>query len=180
MTNYSYESLSRIEKAFAYQSIDDLSGLPYPGSLTTYNGGGYIADLSISPYESSLTMTELQNLMWIDKWTRGVFVEFTIYNPNVNLFAYVNYLFEFPREGSVIPYTRIMAFQVYKPPGIQGVINSICLCIYCLVIFYFLFKQIKELKLMGFKKYLRSAWNMLECTVIITSFFSNWDVQFEG
>jgi polycystin 1L2 len=32
-------------------------------------------------------MSELEQDGWIDRYTRAVFVEFTVYNPGVNLFA---------------------------------------------------------------------------------------------
>ena len=41
-----------------------------------------------------------------------MFLEFTVYNPNMNLFAYIIYLFEFPSTGGVLPFTRVMTFQV--------------------------------------------------------------------
>ena len=48
-----------------------------------------------------------------------MFLEFTVYNPNVNLFAYVNYLMEFPATGGVLPSPRIISFQIYS--GKSGV-----------------------------------------------------------
>ena len=51
---------------------------------------------------------------WIDYYTRAVFLEFTVYNPNVNLFSYVNYLMEFPATGGIIASPRIISFQIYS------------------------------------------------------------------
>ena len=57
-------------------------------------------------------LTRLRGWNWIDRRTRAVFLEFTVFNPNTNLFAYVEYLFEFPTIGGVIPKPRVSAFQV--------------------------------------------------------------------
>lgn len=80
--------------------------------MATYGGGGYVADLGISEYHATKQLTKLLNYSWVDHYTRSVFLEFTIYNPNMNLFAYVNYLFEFPSTGGVLPFERVMSFQV--------------------------------------------------------------------
>ena len=80
--------------------------------MAMYSGGGYVADLGISEYHAAKQIEKLINDSWVDHFTRSVFLEFTIYNVNTNLFAYVNYLFEFPATGGVIPVERVMSFQV--------------------------------------------------------------------
>ena len=37
--------------------------------------------------------------LWVGKATRAVFVDFTVYNPNVNLFCVIQIVFEFPATG---------------------------------------------------------------------------------
>ena len=87
-------------------------GLPYSGIQATYGGGGYVADLGTSAYRANKQLNLLRNASWVDRYTRAVFLEFTLYNPNINLFAYVNYLFEMPATGGVLPFERVMSFQV--------------------------------------------------------------------
>lgn len=61
------------------------------GTLATYGGGGYVKVLD--KYGSELTSTPIQailalkNALWMDKITRAIFLEFTVYNGNVNLFC---------------------------------------------------------------------------------------------
>ena len=71
-----------------------------------------MADLSTSPLKAVRLLTQLREYNWVDYYTRAVFLEFTVYNPNVNMFAYVNYVFEFPPIGGVLPYPRVMSFEV--------------------------------------------------------------------
>ena len=40
--------------------------------------------------------------MWIDRSTRVVMVDFTVYNANVNLFCVVKLAFEFPPTGGLM------------------------------------------------------------------------------
>ena len=46
----------------------------------------------------------MQNMIdghWIDEFTRAVFVEFLIYNPNTNMYGVMLSVFEFTADGGV-------------------------------------------------------------------------------
>lgn len=45
----------------------------------------------------------LQQQNWIDVRTRAVFIEFSLYNANVNLFASVTLLVEYLSTGGAVP-----------------------------------------------------------------------------
>ena len=66
----------------------------------------------------------LKDNNWLDYYTRAIFMEFTVYNPNTNLFSYVNYVMEFAPMGSVIPFPRVMTFMVYPGTGAMGKVNN--------------------------------------------------------
>ena len=57
---------------------------------------------------------------WINQQTRAVFVEFTLYNPNVNLFTSVELLTEFPPVGAAVTFTSILTFRLYQYVGALG------------------------------------------------------------
>lgn len=57
---------------------------------------------------------------WINQQTRAVFVEFTLYNPNVNLFTGVQLLAEFPPVGAAVTFTSIITFRLYHYVGALG------------------------------------------------------------
>ena len=48
---------------------------------------------------------ELKSLQWIDAGTAAIFIDFTVYNPNVNLFCQIQLAAEFPQFGKRICYT---------------------------------------------------------------------------
>ena len=62
----------------------------------------------------TLFLDALKENDWIDFNTRAVFLEFTVYNPNVNLFSYINFVMEFPATGGVMANPRVMTFQVFR------------------------------------------------------------------
>jgi len=45
----------------------------------------------------------LRQLSWLDKQTRAVIIQMSLYNPNVNLFVFVTILAEFLPTGGVFP-----------------------------------------------------------------------------
>ena len=111
-SNLQNHEITPLQKAYKYFSIFDLKGLPYWGKMSAYGGGGYVADLGTSSYRARKLIDSLIEHNWIDHYTRAVFLEFTVYNPGLNLFAFVNYLMELPSAGSVQPSDRITSFQV--------------------------------------------------------------------
>ncbi|CAD5124264.1 DgyrCDS12559 [Dimorphilus gyrociliatus] len=158
----------RLQDSFKYNSIYDLKGLPFWGTQATYGGGGYVADLGTSRYQALKTLINLKENMWVDQYTRAVFAEWTIYNPQVNLFAYVNYLSEFPASGGVIVNPRVTAFQIYAGVGGMGTVVLVCQIIYVIVIIYFIVREALEMKKLG-KPYWKDPWNYIELLLILLS-----------
>lgn len=59
------------------------------GELLSYPGGGFIQNLMLSKNESVQKISELKKEKWIDSGTRVVFIEFSVFNRNTNLFCFV-------------------------------------------------------------------------------------------
>lgn len=70
-----------------YHSEKEMNGTSYRGILTTYSGAGFYQDLGTTKVKTTEIINELKENLWIDRGTRVVFLDFTVYNPNVNLFA---------------------------------------------------------------------------------------------
>ena len=72
---------------FEYSAATALKEEPYWGRLAVYGGGGYTQLLPNTSAAFYQVLIQLQVDEWIDAGTRAVFVDFTTYNANVNLFA---------------------------------------------------------------------------------------------
>ncbi|XP_067670971.1 polycystin-1-like protein 2 [Haliotis asinina] len=163
-----YDLTTLARKEYIYTPASELNGYPYWGLLGVYGGGGYVVELRGSKDKLEKTMTLLEEENWIDKYTRAVFVEFTVYNPQVNLFAISTIVAEFPSSGGVLasyrfepamllPYvTSVMYFQV------------VCEAIYLCFTIAFIIKEVRNLTKQG-AKYFRSFWNWIELSIIIMS-----------
>ncbi len=89
-------------KSFQHMSASSLENYPYMTGLNTYLGDGYVLNLTGSLNEVQSNLTLLRKLNWIDRQTRAIFIQFLLFNPNINMFAYLNILFEILPSGNMI------------------------------------------------------------------------------
>lgn len=72
---------------FKYQTSKELNGFYTWGQLQLYPGGGFVKNLNNTRLESKSIIGELKASNWIDRGTRVVFIEFVMYNANINKFC---------------------------------------------------------------------------------------------
>ena len=166
--NYTEDELSRAEKAFKYRSFTELKNIPFWGRFTTYGGGGYVANLGITKGQASSLLGELLENDWYDHNTRAVFVEFSVYNPNINMFAYISYIMETPAIGAIIPSAKVATFQLYtRITGMNALIIA-CQVLYMVLIVYFMVREIMLYRRLG-NAYWKEPWSYIEIIVICFS-----------
>ena len=102
-----------IDRAFQYQTSDQLDSDLIVGNHHTYSAGGYVYDFRGRLSDLQSNLSQLHQLSWIDDQTRAVLVQLTLYNPNVQLFTSVNLLAEFLATGGVVTQSsfRPISFQ---------------------------------------------------------------------
>ena len=76
---------------YTYKSEEELGGSGHWGILSRYGGGGYVQNLNITRAQSVRILNELKENLWLDRGTRAVFVDFTVYNANINLFCVIRF-----------------------------------------------------------------------------------------
>lgn len=57
--------------------------------IAAYSGAGYYLDLSRTREETAGQLAGLRKNAWLDRGTRAAFIDFSMYNANVNLFCVV-------------------------------------------------------------------------------------------
>ena len=102
-----------IDRAFQYQTSDQLDSDLIVGNHHTYSAGGYVYDFRGRLSDLQSNLSQLHQLSWIDDQTRAVLVQLTLYNPNVQLFTSVKLLAEFLPTGGVVTQSsfRPISFQ---------------------------------------------------------------------
>ncbi|XP_052253740.1 uncharacterized protein LOC127860029 isoform X33 [Dreissena polymorpha] len=71
---------------WSYQPALSLRTMPFVGLFDTYSGGGYVQEMAALE-DPTDNISELEEAGWIDDNTRAVFLEFTLYNANVDIFT---------------------------------------------------------------------------------------------
>ena len=83
-------------------------------------------DLKGDFYTLRNTIKEMRRLKWTDRFTRAVFVEFTVYNAQVNLFVIVNMVAEFVDSAGIYVHYRVDPVNLLGQVGPVGNFELAC------------------------------------------------------
>lgn len=151
---------------WTYQTESQLDGSSYWGMLTHYSGAGYVQDLTSRLNTSTDIINYLFNNLWIQRGTRVVFIDFTVYNANINLFCVVRLVVEFPATGGAIPSYTFRTVKLIRYVTVMEYFILACEFIFVLFIVYYMVEEAIEIKKHKLS-YLKSMWNILDIVVII-------------
>lgn len=154
--------------AWEYSTEDELDGSSHWGALTHYGGGGYYLDLAKRRQEALPQILELKENLWLDRGTRAVFVDFTVYNANINLFCIVRLVVEFPPTGGVIPSSTFRTVKLLRYVTAMDYFIMACEGIFVLFILYYSVEEFLEIKKHRLS-YFKSTWNCLDVIIIVVS-----------
>ncbi|NWW09404.1 PK1L2 protein, partial [Oreocharis arfaki] len=163
-----FDNSSDLSSAWQYQSQSKLRGHPSWGKLAIYGGGGYVIHLGTDPKNASRILQYLFNNVWLDTFTRAVFVEFTVYNANVNLFCIISLMFESNALGAFFTSVELQSVRLYPYTNSLHIFVVAAEAIYFLFIVYYMIVQGKLMKSLRWR-YFHSKWNLLELAIILIS-----------
>ena len=155
-------------KPWRYQSSEDMGNSPRSSVLATYGGGGYVADLGYDLQTARSVMEALSKNNWIDRRTRALIVEFSIFNSNMNILVVANYFFEFLPTGGV--YTNIKIEMLDLHGSETNLVQLILFCrllVIVMMVAYFVNELVKMCRQKG--TYFKNVWNWIALVLIITS-----------
>ena len=138
---------------------------PYWGQYHIYYGGGYVAELNRNVSQSRQLLNQLHQHQWIDHQTRAVFIEFTVFNAQVNLFSVVTLLAEFPATGGIMPFVEIQTIRLFRDQYSAGMLVIVCEIIFISFIAYYIYREVNKLRRLSFR-YFSGFWNLIEFTII--------------
>ncbi|XP_076368473.1 polycystin-2-like [Tachypleus tridentatus] len=154
--------------AWQYFSEEQLNGSSHWGRLATYSGAGSYVNLGTTRKGAKEIMDMLRQNLWLSRATRVVFLDFTVYNSNINLFCVARIVFEFPPTGGMIPSwtfrtVKLLRYAVPFDYFIMG-----CEIMYSVFIVYYIIEEAIEISKNKWK-YFKSIWNVLDIIVIVVS-----------
>ena len=165
----SHQSSGNDPDIWTYQSSSKLKTISYSGEHATYSGGGFILEMPTDADLVSL-LNNIQNKDWIDAHTRAVLVEFTLYNPNADLFSVVVIIFEFSNVGGVFPNHHIFTTKLYHYSTNLGPYVVVCEILFLLFNIAFTFIEIRRFKKLGRKEYFEDTWSFAEIIQLAVSY----------
>jgi len=150
---------------FTYENSTVLKGMRLRGLLDWYEGGGYSMFLGRTQQSAAEAIDYLQENNWIDKETRSVFIEFTLYNTQINLYSVSFIKFELLPTGAIYPKFDLKLLKIDRwrdSFGITVFISEMAIIIYTI---YFIVTECKELKKQKLE-YFKDFWNKVELLML--------------
>ncbi|KAA0201568.1 hypothetical protein HAZT_HAZT010364 [Hyalella azteca] len=154
---------------FKYQNASQLKTLATVGRLGTYSGGGYV--IRLDGYEDDVNerLDQLQKVHWIDKRTRAVFLEFSVYNANVNLFMTCMICFEVSEGGGIVTKWRFEPVRLLRlESSAKDNVAFFCELMFVVSTVFFTFRQLWEIKKQRCG-YFFQYWNLAELSLVLLS-----------
>ncbi|XP_029419990.1 polycystic kidney disease 2-like 2 protein isoform X2 [Nannospalax galili] len=136
------------------------------GFVGVYRDGGYIFTLSKSKSKTKTKFIDLRLNSWITRGTRVVFIDFSVYNANVNLFCIIRLVAEFPATGGILTSWQFYSVKLLRYISYYDYFIASCEIIFCIFLFVFTTQEIKRIN--EFKAdYFKSIWNWLELLLLL-------------
>ncbi|XP_076994678.1 polycystin-2-like protein 2 isoform X2 [Tamandua tetradactyla] len=144
-----------------------LSNSPWHwGFVGVYRNGGYIFTLSKLKSETKNKFINLRLNSWITRGTRVIFIDFSLYNANVNLFCIIRLVAEFPATGGILTSWQFYSVKLLRYVSYYDYFIASCEIIFCIFLFVFITQEAKKMKEFKFA-YFKSIWNWLELLLLV-------------
>ena len=155
-------------KPWRYQSAEDMDTVPKWGQFSFYPGGGFVVDLG---YENSTGFTVIETLQsndWLDRQTRVIILEFSSFNPSVNLLCMATYFFEVEASGYSVPFTRTEVISLDSTGAGSQQFYLICILFFIIFVALYLGRECYRLHKQR-SRYFKSLWGWVEIFQVIFS-----------
>jgi len=116
--------------------------------------------------EYVMIIKELKEALWIGRSTRVIFVDFTVYNANINLFCVVKLTFEFPATGGVLPSSSYRTVKLIRYVDSRDYFVMACEFIYIIFVCYYIVEEVLEIIKVKWA-YFSGFWNNVDILVIL-------------
>lgn len=137
------------------------SSLTYHGKISFFPSGGYVAEFGSAAEETKAFLKYLNSHHWMDKYTRAIFIEGAVYNPNVNLIGVMETAIEFTSANILLPRVNFMIFRLYADLNPSYAFYSACEFLFFGIVLYTCYAIIKGIYKRR-KEYFRNAISWLD------------------
>jgi hypothetical protein len=169
-TSESNQTISNdVASAFNYTKSKYLNDSVYLADFSTYLPGGYVYKMIGDLQTVQNNLLSLQEMNWIDQRTRAIIIDFTVFNPNINLFAFCTFVFEILPSGTIISTVNIVTMNLWDTT--RQIIATVLISVFLGILGALMLKELKAIKRLG-KKYIRQFSIYLDWPMFICSWVS--------
>ena len=166
IANSTYQN---VYNAFQYTQASQIDSYPFAAVVHTYFGGGYVFKMIGNTKTLSDSIATLRQQNWINTRTAAIFVEFTLYNPNLNLYQYCVIVFETLNNGKFVNSAQFVPLRLVNSELIS--LTILTSLIYVTFVFVFTFVEFRSLMIKKLS-YFKMAYNYIDLVVIAFSWAS--------
>ena len=120
-----------------------------------------MADLGYGNVTGSSVVEALKNDAWLDRQTRVIILEFSAFNPTVNLLGISTYFYEIEDSGYSAPFTRINIIPLDSTDTGSRLFYLICVLFFIIFVVLYLGRECYSLHKQR-SRYFQSFWNWVE------------------
>ena len=150
----------QLRYGFTYKTMSKRS-LEARGQYNYYDSGGYIVSLGSEKQTAIAIITQLKADNWIDKQTRAIIVEFSLYNANTNLFTVAKVVMETPETGGFWAKQLVESFRPYPYVEPWDFILLVLQIVWGILVVYYIVITIIQL-VKERMSYLTEFWNVTQ------------------
>ena len=148
-------------------AASQLKNFPFMGMHATYSGSSYSVNIGPNQRIAKMIVEDFKKHMWIDRYTRALFIEANIYNANTNLMLIVTMLHEVQATQGWSYFYNIQSLRLYRYNGGVGSMIMLFDFIFTIVTIVNIYKAVKAIRREGCSKHISDPWNTLH--IIVTS-----------
>ena len=131
--------------SFNYSNSSVYNSYPYAGVYSSYVGGGFTYELTGNATQIQADFQVMQQNNWIDRQTRAVFLEYSLFNSNINLFSYCLVLFEFLPTGAIVSSFRFDPINLLSLQQSVFSFSLIISIVYMCIVFVMSLNEIRKM-----------------------------------
>jgi len=154
--------------SYAYEAATRAAVTKYFwGKLYVFGEGGFTEDIEPTLPSYKTKLAALKQNRWLDRNSRALFIDFTLYNANVNMFSVVTLSMEFPSSGGVVPSAVFRTVRLYRYTKFQDYVLLGFELIILVFLLYFLVRLPFEVVIYKWQAF-QNIWNYIDaCNLAI-------------
>lgn len=134
------------QKQWEFSNESSLDGQAHWGINQVYDGSGFVLQVPSTYTNAVKFFAYLKENNWIDRQSRAIFIDFTLYNANLNLFTIMRFLVEIHASGGLISTHALYPVRLLSYVRDEDRVAFAFQIVFCLFIVAFFVDEVKKVR----------------------------------